>query len=397
MDLNINLPTGKTQIVNADLDKVKVLIPGWNYREPTREAHTNPALDTMAIVGQTEDGALFEMTEPVLKTWGQKYVQHGVKVGDLLPIRGNCRALKLKDLREAQAIDPLTVKRDDKGNVVPGSGKVFSTMRAAIYKDLDENAVAAMMNDHTSRRLSAAAVHQVLERAFERNPSWTEKDVAVSEFGLLLATNKRGKVTAEDTAIHTEEGRNRWAKVVRGRTQCAHNTIRGPVVLRQAYLDQLNNKRPRPTQDEVRALYSVWSKEIDENRKQSAPDPTITRSNPGPKFMAAWNEFERIQEEAKAEGKTAKTTAMMNAEAVNQRYDAAESIAFKLVLLVVKNKMTNGDQIVELDHLLTDYESKYPEFKASLLKLYNSVPNAAAAATPAATPPAATEPKADAA
>lgn len=358
----------QNKIVHVPLDNIMTMVPGWNVREPTKEAHTNPDVKTIAYIGQKEAGLLYLMKQKDLDTWAKRFVQFGVKAGTLLPVRGNIRATEMKELRTQNVIDPLTLKKDAAGNVIPGSGKVFETFRAEVLQDLDEATIFALMNDHTSKRLSDKEVYLALERALNLFPN--ETDAAVHLFGLLLATSKK-QPSEKQTAIHTEEGRTAWKNFCKGRIDTTKRLMKAPTVLREAYLKVIAGKDSRPNNDEFKAGTAIHVKEQDEALARA--DLGVSIATPGPLFTKWWDDLQTELKTAADEGRDAKRAANKNAAQIDEKLKGLTSIIMKGTLFMVQNK-TTGDQDVILNRIAFAVEQGMsPELRDELAAWMKSV------------------------
>lgn len=337
-------------VQNIPLDRIKVMIPNWNVREHNVSTYWDSDIQTTApLEGQRDTALLYEVSEADLKGHLAYTVPHGVKPGDYLPIKGNRRAWNFQDMAKRGVIDPGTLKRDAEGKIIPNSGKPFSTLRAEVVRNLDEQTLFNAKLDQTSRPLSKVEVHFSLEEA--RRLFRTEKGVAIRMKPLLDRYYKAPPVDLE--ILDTPEKEIKYHNFRKGILQNVQAVMDGPTVLRNAYLDSIRRGTNNPTQKEVGKGYSIYLAE----KKADEMTMKINRDNPGPNFMKWWNEDYLKSVQAAEESATRrKAAANLNAAQIDKMLEGADSVIFRFALLIVKNKV-QGTAIAEYNSLLLALES----------------------------------------
>lgn len=364
-------PVFSKNIQFIPLDKIKVMIPGWNVRENDIRTYWDADIQATAPTeGQRDTALLYEVTENDLKTFLSWTANHGVQVGDYLPIKGNRRAFNFQEMAKRGVIDPTTVKRDAKGQVIPNSGKPFSTLRAEVVKELDETSLFNAKLDQTARPLSKVEVHYALENA--RKLFVTEKAVAIRMKALLDRYYKAPPSDLE--VLDTPEKEVKYHAFRKGVLQNVQAVSEGPTVLRNAYIESLRRGTSNPNQKEVGKGYSIYKAEKEEDTRTMSMK--INKDQPGPKFMEWWNNDYLVSVRNAEETATRrKAAANLNADQIKKLMEGADSKTFRFALLIVQNKV-QGPMIAEYNRGLLDLETgkaTIADFMVSLEKMLSTV------------------------
>lgn len=351
--LNAKDLIGKIQFVDANRVHTLTLKEGWNFRELA--SYTSSDLDTtLPIEGQRDACTLYEFSEDDLRGPYSEFAALGVKPGDYAPIQGNIRSLKIKEMMLKGVIDPQTMRRDETtGEPIPGTGKVFSTVRALVLKNLSRAELFSLMSDHSTKGLTDVEVFLQLERGLREFGS--AKKVVIKYrylFEARFSKEKNSKHPLTDAQGHLLE--DALFKFRRGAIQLIEAVYYGPTVVREAYLKSLRGQQNWPTEAEIKQNYVIYSDEKSEDDK--AGRCQYSKDNPGPKFMAAWNAVLATVEEAKAEGTRRKKAASKNVDEVNTLFGKAQSRAFRFALMVQQNRVT-AENTAKFDEVMVEFEA----------------------------------------
>lgn len=267
------------------------------------------------------------------------------RIGDILfPIKGFRRMTALQQLVEEAAIDPKM-------------GKPFKDVQVLIYEGLDDKERMNLLLDHGQRRgLNKSELFEAFCRGFDAR--YGEMEIVILLRDLLelhYPPTREIKNTTDDKGTDL-------LNYYKGVLQTAKQAWQAPTVLRQAWVEKLQGKHAWPNKAEMVDMVKVFNKEREADKTN-----TVSRQNPGPKFLEAWKAFLAKQAEAAANGeKRAKSSAMMNRAQIEGLKDQTDSRLFKSLNDVLMRKLPD-DRIAILDKLACQAEEAMgPEWHAML-------------------------------
>lgn len=306
------------KVVNILLDNVVVNFDRNFARERDEKTYDDPNLrQDFAARGQITPALLLEVG---------KNADSGEPIYE--PMQGNRRAYNLKKAKALGLEDPSTCKTDDKGNPIAGTGKVFNTIKAVVFKGLSERERVEIMADHGNvRGLSRAELQLFIEGLFD--VGYTEKDVARLAGNLLLHHYPPKR---EIKPFDEDKGADFLANY-RGVIQAAKNRWRSPKVLHEQAMNVLRGKQNWPTKAEIAEGLKVHETEVDADRTGK-----IDRESPGPKFVAWYDKLLKAKTPADgSEGGNGKPrpTSMMNRTQVEELVKVADSRLLKFVMYAI--------------------------------------------------------------
>lgn len=281
-----------------------------------------------------------------------------VKEGDTVkyyPIRGFLRSTAITALALAGVIDPTTAKRDDKGEIIPGTGNVFEFVKAEVYEELTERERANLLVDIGQRRgLTKVELHFAMERLFAA--MYSEKEVAVLCRSMLEQWYNPGNKIEEPV---TPE---KLLNYFRGVIQTAKEAWRGPKLMRDAWVAKLRGTQSWPTKAEMMDGVKIYKKAVDEDKTGR-----INRDEPGEKFMEFWTRLTTEQANA-ARGNAPKPVSMASRGQVEDMQKVCDSRIIKTILSIVLNdgKVDRG-KLPNLDAFLKDIEKNLSEEQTKIL------------------------------
>ena len=287
--------------------------------------------------------------------------------GKYEPLQGFLRATALTDLAKEGKIDPLTMKLDSDGNPVAGTGKVFGTINAVVYEDLNDKERISLLFDHSQRRgLSRAETQLALEKLF--TALYPEIDVVIMTRNLLEQwyppTRAIKKLKDSDGRDTDRDDPNDLLNYFRGVIQTAKIAWRAPVLLRDAWLEKLREHQKWPRKSEL-----LEGAKIYDNECKADITMKFSREKPGPKFMEWWDRFAKASKEAEEKGETrGKTTSMLTRSQIEDCQKVADSRIIKALLsIVLNNGRVDREKLGVLDTLLKNVEAGFTPDESKIL------------------------------
>lgn len=335
-----------------------VMIPEENVREPDINDYD-----------RNTTNLYFDIKENGLR---DPLTVHKRNDGTYRPLKGNRRIYVLTKLANEGAIDPTTAKRDDQGNIIPGTGKPFSTVKAVVYEGLTEQEQFELVEDHAQiEPLRIWELYRTFEMAW--GLGMNERKTVVRNLPLLMQyyqPSREIKPIAEDGG---QDALNNYKGVI----DAYRNAYRGAYMVRDAYIEKLKGKQKWPTNDQLKHLAQVFVKEV-------AKDKTLTysKSNPGPEFLAEWEKLQKNIAEAAAKGTTRpEPITAMNRGAMDEVGKAASSMTLRTTMAITISKLPRS-VIPKFDALLVRMEkneltgSEYLEELKKLVAAGSDAPEA---------------------
>lgn len=312
-----NLNTKAALIPLADI----VVRRDLNVREQGDDTYIDLNLmEDLLLHGQQDDGALEQLPD-----------------GKYHPLKGNRRVTMLNHAASLGRKFEETAPKDS-------AGKVPTVFRAKVYKDLTEIERLIIMLDHGNRRgLNKAELFFAAEKGFTALA--TEKQICSMLSGLLeIHYPPRRPIEP------TPEAKLAY---YRGVIQTMKRAAVAPVILRDAWVENLRGKQGWPTKGDMEQLSDIHTKEV-----KADSTGKFNRQNPGPLFKAAWDKMMTQVNEAAAKGDSsrAKSTSMMNRANIESLASAAQSRTMKIIVKIVMRD-------------IADTASVYPVFDGALSKL----------------------------
>ncbi len=302
-----------------------------NVREATAEAYdVEPLINDIAMRGQ-QDAATLE------------------KIGDkYYPIKGFRRSL---------AIQKASERGMTYGEEAPEAGKPIDKVLAFVYEDLTERERVELLLDHGQRKgLSKPELFNAFKRAFVAG--YREKDVVTLLWSLIVQLYPPSKDIykdlpdkSADPVAYEKALAQRKLENSKGILQTAKRAYECPVVVEDEYFKRLRGEQSWPTNEELKELHNIHSKELEAN-------PMLSRGNPGPKFLEKWEKVKTARENGDGNKSRVQTT-MRNRTQVEGDLKILESIICKVV-----THMTLGniaiDRLPVLDRYMTQVWSGTP-------------------------------------
>lgn len=320
-----------TKVVSIPLDNVRVNFDRNFARERNEQTYNDPNLrQDFAARGQITPAMLLEIG---------KDTESGEPIYE--PMQGNRRAWNLKKAKELGIEDPSTCKVDDKGNPIAGTGKVFNTIKAVVFKGLSERERVEIMADHGNvRGLSRAELQLFIEGLFD--VGYTEKDVARLAGNLLLHHYPPKR---ELKSFDEDKGAD-FLSNYRGVIQAAKNRWRSPKLLHEQAMQVLRGKQNWPTKAEISEGLKVFETEVDADRTGK-----LDRETPGPKFIA-W--FEKLLKAKNPSGEDGGATgngkprpiSMMNRAQLEELLKVTDSRLLKFMInVILRDERVQADKL----------------------------------------------------
>jgi hypothetical protein len=272
------------------------------------------------------------------------------------PLQGFLRTTAIMELAEAKVIDPNTVKRDEKGDPIPGTGKVFSTINADVWEDLTERERISLLADHGQRRgLTRAELFYTFERFFAAG--FSEKECVVYNKSLLLEHFPPNKtIEKTDDAIF---------QYYRGVIQTNKAAANAPILLRNAWVEKLKGLHSWPTKAELADGAKIFNKALDSDKTG-----TINRENPGPDFMEFWGRLTTAASTAAAEGNKPKPVSMASRNQIEEMQKTCSSRCLKAMTSIILNDgKVERSKLATLDQFLAAKEKLFTEDEVKILDL----------------------------
>lgn len=233
------------------------------------------------------------------------------KIGDVYyPIKGFRRATAMQEAAKRGLVF---------GESAPNAGKAVDHVLAIVYEGLSERERTELLLDHGQRRgLNAVELFNAFCRAFAAG--YKEVEIVTLLFALLEIHFPPSRKIGENlTGNELARARLDYYK---GVLQVAKRAYEAPEVLREAYMKKLRGEQKWPTNAELTDLHGIHSKEL-------ASDPTLSRTNPGPKFLQKWAEYVKVKTETAGNGSRPKSAAMRNRTQVEDSLKILESLICK--------------------------------------------------------------------
>lgn len=297
---------------------------GLNFRENMLESYDSQIMrDSLAMHGQQTTMKLERRTDADGKVF-------------YTILQGNRRAYNISKLAEAGVTDPLT-------------GKPFSTVDAEVYDTLTESErIQLMLDVNDIRGLKEVELFYACEKAW--NAGWNDRQVVVQLASLFLHFN--GGVYKRPVVPAMQDGGKDLFDYHKGTIQTWKQAYQAPVVLREAFVEKLRGNQRWPSNKELDKLFKTYLKEEKESK-----DGRINRENPGPQFLAEWNDYLAKVKEALDNGKSKpKPQSMMNRTALESQRLRAVSRILKLAYSIVLREIPT-EQSEPLDNLLKQVET----------------------------------------
>lgn len=228
-------------------------------------------------------------------------------------LQGDHRGTALNELAAEKAINPLT-------------GEVFSTIDVLVYENLTDEQRVVLRQDHGQKAIDRVGLYNSIK---ERRLAGQTMEKAVNsvrpQFDACYRLDET-KRKAIDSEPNPADRAKKYHNTRKGVTDIFQKAIDAPTVLENAYIEKLRHNLATPDNKEVREMSDIFEAE-----RKADMTGKITKSKPGPKFMARWNAYLKAQEEAAKTGNAAKSTSMMNREAVETIEKSFESRLLKFV------------------------------------------------------------------
>lgn len=349
----------------VDLDRIHTLSSekGWNVRELA--SYPDPVVkESIRRIGQTETACLYkfnadELSDPL--RWAS-LTAFGVKAGDYAPLNFNRRTFLFQQLRAEGAIDPQTVKTDEAGNVIPGSGKVFTKIRAEVLENLTVEEIRHRMDDHATRPLSTVEIFQKFcdylasstpnETTVAMRPYWealpgaNPESKAGEDGGVSIEVTVKGADGIDRVHFNLE----RFLAFRRGVFQNMQRAALSPFVMFEAFKERLRGKQSWPKADEIKKGYDIYAKEKAEDDK--AGRCQYNRAKPGPLFMEFWTTLLGKYAIADKTGNKQKAITVMGSDAMTALAAGMQSEIGRFFVFIVQNKIPKPDYTRYDDALL---------------------------------------------
>lgn len=298
---------------------------------------------------------------------GQKKEATLEKRGDrIYPLVGNLRRRALGILRKEGAVDPLTVKYNDKGEPIAGTGKVFSTIRAIVLESLTDVERYKIMADHSQvKSLNKVGVFLSCTRGMDVGLSL--QDICIQNYDALnlFSGKDRSKVDAVRKELEEAEKANAPKERLdalrkafdgarfdfhKGTLQHWERVNNCPRIVKEAYIRKLRGEQSWPGNKVVIELVDAHRKDV----KEPANMGLVNKDNPGPEFKARWDKEVEAQRIATETGKAPKATSMMSRDQVSTGILQCNDRLVKAVLMIVLREISN-DQLPVLDRAHQDF------------------------------------------
>lgn len=373
----------------------------WNDREHTHERLLNAGfLATAGVVGQKM---------PV--TFHRHTLAEGESYPDCVPdkegfvygmVCGNSRFYTARYMGQQGVVDPKTMKRDDKGQPIIGTGKPFSSLEGWVITEASKEELRDIMQaDNAGVKINRLEVCRALMRVMlDERTEYATMFVMYEQ--LLQAYPPQGeqlvKLNKFIANLPSEASEAKRQELIRefhigapGKTGRLHNeyvTIKaaytGPTVLKEAYEQRLRGKQSWPTDAEVRNGTKLYNQDV-EDRDPISSEPArfpdggtnraglISPDNVGPRFTEFWDEVLGAVKTAEVEGTRKKSAVMLTNAQIKERLNTSKSLGVNLVLLFVLNKI-KGSVFDDFLTLHTKFENgKMPqaEYYVELKKFYD--------------------------
>lgn len=296
-----------------------------NVREQTDDAYAIPNLMAdIATIGQ-RDNVTLELVN-----------------GKYYPIRGFRRVEALKQLRDGKVIDPNTQKP-------------FEFVKADVYEGLTDLERFQLLLDHGQRKgLSKVELLFAMFKSFDAQ--YSEKETVILLRSLLEDHYRPTRPIKDENDLFN---------YYRGVLQTAKRAYGSPDVVRDAWVKKMRGEQAWPRKAEMEQAYNIFVKEMERDTTNQ-----ISRSKPGPEFLAFWNDLLKKQKEAEAEGKEkAKASNMQSRQQIEDMKKQSNSLIVKTIVDFVMRRQS-PDKFPAFDKLVTQAEaSMTDDIKQAIVSL----------------------------
>lgn len=216
----------------------------------------------------------------------------------------------------------------------------FDTVPARIHKGLTEDEILTMRGDAGNQvRPSEAGLFSLTQAWFAKQKK--EKEVLMRSAGLLDQIKPIPAAKFQEMRDELAKGVKKWEDIYlayrRGWIQHQNRIYQCPLVVAEAAREMYRGKQSWPTTDEVKDALTIYQREY-------AANPTGTsKMNPGPEFIAYW---QQVVDTKKDSTKNPKGASMLGRTAVDTIQKNVNSLGSKVFAGTILNQIDRASLIV---------------------------------------------------